>query len=1731
MERNCGIKSKKNPGGYTKNELISKALETNFEINSINSKSKQELCKLLNIKNENDTVETHTKNCKRKSKNNPNAYTRRELESIYIENGNDKNKLKSFKTIKQLCDFLGVENDNFIQVNKNISQDNKNVTSPNRNCNRKTRNNPNAYSREELENIYINRGNDKKNLKDFKSNKSLCEFLELKDKNEETEQDLSERNCMTKSKKNPKGINRDELIKIYKKNNKANYDGVLNKKELCNILNVGIKYAERPDDSKSKGKLILEKLPKKLDPVLGEYKCKTNDFIYEKYDIKNLSKKYGYENYPLYQTCFKLKNRIISFDLSEILCSKLLNADLEEGINYCNDKSSFLSLSLLKTCANRIFTSPYQCISELITNSIDSYKNERKTGEETGKFGMGFISLLYWIYNYPNKKIIIYSVTKIDTNYERWICEIFINEEGKPKLLLKVLENREDHKGTSIFIVDKSYNTFLIFINRTRYDIEFVRKMKYNKYSLDSKFLYYIKLFSETKVCPIILHAYENEKVKRISINRKMQNFDKHIILKDSVDIYYNGESLMVKDSAQGMSLKVLFESLIIPSSSTKNIKETNIPKKIDVIIKFQKENYFMMCLDDIGILNIKCKLIKSYILNFSSSFTVPVSRDDIIINTQEEIDLFKKSLEEMLEYSLFNDKNDSLLNALKKYAYFTTQQNVKSIILEAVKNFYNNEKLVILPFRHVLYQVLSKDYYNMISKDEYSILKLTKVLKKYYKGDESIIYGKYIVKTDLIETFSNLGTLDIIFVGNEFIRENENWIQLIINNFTLETLDGANQDIMLMIIDILKINLSEIELPKIENFIAKNNIRNKVEKFNRVIQSILNVCEKKSLYFTFEFKLEEYYDLAEFVMTNIIQILLFKDEALINEFLSNYYNVLSDINPCEEVQEQELVCKIIDTELNFSNEKNINKKFKLIDALDNNFSSGHYEKEIITNFIDFNTKSIKKYKLLNLRFMNYSIIYFICSIKFGDITIDDFFEYLVSNFSYFEGIYILYFVQNNIKKFYKKDFMLLDLFKKHMNENYTEEELGKGVGTYYNSKIFQGMVKIMGIYYSLSVTKYIPNLDFGNLISKFKLSDMINHISRYEVDSNKIDWLLQVEPNSFKNDLQFIDIVINTGTTKDIIPSILTELLQNSRDAILLSELKSRIKFEFTSDYIVCKDFVGIKPKNIISLLVPFISSKPLLKNKKYIPVGNMGTGFFNVYRQPISEKVIINTKFPNYDSGLTVVATPILKNSRVVDIMYNFYENNNLELGTEIIIKTKKDCSIESHFYYSNVLATVETPVIINEKIIINKIKKLGEINMNGKIICTCKFIQSRIPSVIQSGGIPLVSLKDFINTSKFKMNVDYPYENLIIDFEPGIITPNQGRDKIIFYNDEYEILVHRCISECSIIFNSYILSSGIYYVDIKDIFSRLSTKKIIQVLPANIGVWSVGFNNNIDLNNIIIKENLILVDENSIIRILVNIFDELFRFSKDNYIPSGKVKSEVINYLKNKPYNKHIKNVIISWYSRKYSGEKGFEDNKVLIKEKVGVDGKIVSKIFEKENEYNPKWDIITPYLQIFVNVFWEIGRKLENDKIITGTHFYNKDAPTIKIELAISPNIKGKYSSARNFIHINGLFLRNNLDYVIKTFENFTLSDLENPQKYMMKNLPEFFLDTPNLVTLIHELTHAWNSDDGHEYHNNMPNLKIKNVNLPKEVTFYNGGYYVYNQICIQNLFEIYRQALL
>lgn len=316
--------------------------------------------------------------------------------------------------------------------------------------------------------------------------------------------------------------------------------------------------------------------------------------------------------------------------------------------------------------------------------------------------------------------------------------------------------------------------------------------------------------------------------------------------------------------------------------------------------------------------------------------------------------------------------------------------------------------------------------------------------------------------------------------------------------------------------------------------------------------------------------------------------------------------------------------------------------------------------------------------------------------------------------------------------------------------------------------------------------------IEIGNMY-KFSCKSLLEYVYNHEINESTFSELTEkYEHFDYKKTkLQVVEIAVNEGTNKSFITSVLTELVQNSVDAIRSTgSLNKDIDITITDNAISVRDYVGFD--DIINILIPFLSSKN--PNDPNV-TGEMGTGFFNVYRQPWTRFVVIVTV--KNGKKKTVKATPLHENGIVYDIEYkvtientDFNKNNMTEISiflnrdNTILAQTITDATVFTHSYLSFIRSAniklngspVNTTYEIcypEQGVTDPKYFNIGQVmTVESKTVC----------SYILTNDIPFMPLEDFIsslNSELLSTLFDkYGRNSIIINLNKSVYKPTQAK-----------------------------------------------------------------------------------------------------------------------------------------------------------------------------------------------------------------------------------------------------------------------------------------------------------------------------------------------------------------
>lgn len=188
------------------------------------------------------------------------------------------------------------------------------------------------------------------------------------------------------------------------------------------------------------------------------------------------------------------------------------------------------------------------------------------------------------------------------------------------------------------------------------------------------------------------------------------------------------------------------------------------------------------------------------------------------------------------------------------------------------------------------------------------------------------------------------------------------------------------------------------------------------------------------------------------------------------------------------------------------------------------------------------------------------------------------------------EEEFILRFMSINVKS-------SLDYLLKEIRSRFQSDYIAKVFRDYafYSMDTINSLI-IDPLNIALNIYLQSETLDAKYYIKPYKIEYSFTGKQLFNALFTDIDLTLsqnwdKIEKYPTKTPFQIFDIVINSGTTEEYIPSILSELTQNSIDAMRKNNTYDYINIttNMSDNILTFQDNVGIEPKDLIYLLIPF--------------------------------------------------------------------------------------------------------------------------------------------------------------------------------------------------------------------------------------------------------------------------------------------------------------------------------------------------------------------------------------------------------------------------------------------------------------------------------------------------------------------------------------------------------------
>ncbi len=1391
----------------------------------------------------------------------------------------------------------------------------------------------------------------------------------------------------------------------------------------------------------------------------------------------------------------------LTVDLANLICSqftgknalswtnlfsylqKCSSNEVDGKISCCTVIGKKIGTSLIKIAATRIFADPEQSILELPVNSMDSYFPDLRVG----KFGMGFFSFLYWLIDHPKRKLHIYSWFE-DTSSQipRYCNYVSIIQENKGNLTmnLRILESYVKQTGTYIYMdtSDDPFDTYILSGFSSQ-----IEKLKY----VQNVELYFSPDSLPQKISDTRLFSSHNP---FNDFRLKNESYP----MNNKIFLSHNKSGIFIEDYAKGIPLNILLGSLFVPSISTKTIKNVVSISKWKSNNRAYDECNFIILVSNVMVVNLtgKCenntykgvKLKKGLIIDMPPNTRLPVSRDDIILD-ESNYKLFVDSILEILELGKTQRDVSNMEILCKEYYNYTTGDLNKRAINEALSIFTNANSHYLVTLQ--LFNNIHEIYKQCVISNSMSSELVEDNLLKILKFQKDIFEGKVVVTTNAKETTSSVDTFgmsNIVFVNENYQKKKE-WSKYAAQAYPQFGLCPFGT------------KYGKEAMEKYRKEIPKNITNLKDENANNLYMSVLATFNGLSIYFSNINIMEKQFALKYVLMTSFADL-------PIESWRKISYALLAKMGSFKGNNTYGGTQYTIESDrIEFSG---ISKDHKpsLIEKLNELRTASiifciecSQEKQVASLWMlcsispDVLFRRFKSLNLLNLHemiFMNVNRLEdytYACLLFLGAIHSD---KWLYKNQTFQNEIkeFCLY-ILSKLKtlRISKAD---LKLLYTHLIGNVFGNDLvtlSSGIGITLQTEIKSWIEMVTKQVINIKID--IPNIETGKWI-EFTTSQLISYLFSQEITNSNgdiediMDIFEKASKHQGKTKLQITEIAINEGTTKPFIPAVLTELTQNSADAIRMTSNKKVIQnviyiayADQKEEFIMqVRDNIGMSNKAFLYIGIPFVSTKTASE----LVTGEMGSGFFNVYRE--SSYVVIETELNN--NHYISYDTPIIENGRVVDVLRRVkYNPNVIESGTSITVVCKNKTKEQRLDYLAQARYTSEkilSQISYFNNLLINANLYNFALTSSKELMFTIGYFDvyiinatSTFPSYLMTKGIPFAPLEKYYTS--FGPDVqEMMLNNIIINIRQGGYTPVQTRTRINMpknVKEQFEkVLVYAAFAKS-------LLKVSLDDDVRKWVYPNYDSKGNASSLTKYSSEYNIGMNPYLSLIFQFVNFDLFEVGRYTRDNI-TQYTNQLIKELGDDDPREAKIKKrlekkvDTFNLSKYPFIQIRAATLLLEWISTKNIIECGAKKNEKRDKKNKKRKKEDSSSEESSDDDKEEIDQEITPYVEIFAKVFVE---KAINSKIVGWT------SQSLKIVEAnsngVSKGAAGYFSLSNKSLHIvTKLWSKEQRKEFVKAIYN--IESEEQLSKLTSKESSRWHSNFAYIFpssTTIHELEHA------------------------------------------------------
>jgi hypothetical protein len=1088
---------------------------------------------------------------------------------------------------------------------------------------------------------------------------------------------------------------------------------------------------------------------------------------------------------PLYGTKFPLYN---------IVCGYVRNSEPNHIVQLlqrkkqdtCTSFGQTFAANLIRVASENIFGNPEQSILELPANSIDAARE----GPSIGRFGMGFFSVLVWLINCPTRTLYVHSMQERGRGFV-----LAIQETKNIGLEVQMTPTRPMcETGTTVFLDCAKDNLSPKVLDRM---FEYLQNLRF----VQGVRIYCQRDLGDT----ILINDESDEKLPPIYIELSPTGF-------------------RVEDWGKGIPTEALFGALLVPSLSTKTMKNsmavvTGPNWDIEIRRRTNLCSGLIITVNRVVIYSGKKikgdATTKQFILHLSSRTPLTIDRTDIITTKdtrkylQEAIsaffvevnrethgpDIFYELETALEKYALASHNGDIVLKCLRQEQFKLQHLLVPYDEYDKVYRYMDQ-----LPFR-------VSHSFNYVAVEAY----IRRSLKNTIRKDPRCIRSYLMVPKLSSKTFRIFegGLKHLLFVPDTQLSKKAIVDKILVSSHitkmsvSTESDLGNNQEIFTMIqksVKLAKVNyLDDKEISDSIQHSTRRLEHDDSRVYNIVVMGKNDTIAQEIYQFLMYCSL---YDLKKDAAG------LQRRRRLVHAFNSLVDRLTGDYTYTGRLSYVSLMPMPLRSYMLSSISADILEFYSTMeqDTLDRDVS--RYESAVENRP---NHKHIFFY-------LNSSVFEPYISGRTYGVTEDPVIlaelkeEYDVASDAHYavvravnalpampelnRTVFITMFTKVllevreslNTKTMVKTIEAMVERYADTFSINLTKYDL---LESYYAS----GYDHVVSQRYTLRAAtdhlKLVLSSDYSNYITETPnvpvrirtdptiTSDQLLHHLLTSKDQNIVASMTQKTSRyEAPTGLQAVELVVNSGTNRNFEFSTLLELCQNAIDATRAQKLKGdiRIVINLTQDkqhvVFTVEDDVGIPVDKLVSLYIPFFSTK---KQSDLQSTGEMGTGFFNVFRG--SDAVVVKTRANKKAEGTTVTSRPLRRedqNHTIYDIEHTYKADSTLLKGTSVSVY------IPSH---GNALGkSIELNRLVEE--VMQGVSSVN-IFLNGRPLSGNK--ESSV-SYLHTNGIPFQALSPFLRQRGYSSNVcNILSTGIFLNLEKEDYVVNQSRESLELTHEE--------------------------------------------------------------------------------------------------------------------------------------------------------------------------------------------------------------------------------------------------------------------------------------------------------------------------------------------------------